>query len=155
MPKSGSKTPTVDLMDARYGSKASERYNLSDEMTYDPAGKNLIGRIGEAARSTNARIRNTPKVNKLDQELNKIDRSRANERSRAATSRFMRGEDPGTGRLDVVDPNYMSGDFYDQNYGKEYRDVTSSVKKFKCGGTVKHGYSVGGDVRYSNKGKCY
>jgi hypothetical protein len=128
MPKSGSKTPTVDLMDARYGKKASERYNLSDEMTYDPAGKNLIGRIKEAARSTNARIRNTGKVNNLD---------------------------PGAGRLDVVDPQYMSDDFYNRNYGTEYRDVTSSVKKFKCGGTVKHGYSVGGDVRYSNKGKCY
>ena len=146
MPKSGSKTPTADLMDARYGKLASERYNLGDEMQYDPAGKNLLGRIGEAARSTNARIRNTPKVNKLDEKLDKIDRSRANERSRAATSRFMRGEDPGAGRLDVVDPKYMSGGFYNRNYGTEYRDVTSSVKKF----------SSGGDVRFNpNRGKTY
>ena len=30
-----------------------------------------------------------------------------------------------------------------------------AIEGYKCGGTVKHGYSVGGDVRYNNKGKTY
>lgn len=41
-----------------------------------------------------------------------------------------------------------------QDKASEYR-LTGEVDKYKCGGTVKHGYAVGGDVRYDNKGKCY
>lgn len=152
MPKSGSKNPTVDRMDARFGKMASERFDLADEMQYDPTGKGMLGRMGEAARSTNARIRNTGKVNKLDAKLDKIDRNRANEQARAGTSRFMRGEDTYL----PVDTKYMPDDFYDRKSGKEYRDVTSSVKKFSGGGAVKEGYALGGDVRYNSKrGKCY
>ena len=89
MPKSGSKTPTADLMDARYGKMASERYNLGDEMAYDPAGKNLLGRMGEAARSTNARIRHTGKVNQLSEKLEQIARNPDTGRSRPHHSRFL------------------------------------------------------------------
>jgi len=47
------------------------------------------------------------------------------------------------------------------NWGRKQQDtmsefrLTGDVQKYKCGGTVKHGYAVGGDVRYNNKGKCY
>ncbi len=43
------------------------------------------------------------------------------------------------------------------NKAHQYQDTANEarVQKYKCGGTVKHGYAVGGDVRYNNRGKCY
>lgn len=41
-----------------------------------------------------------------------------------------------------------------QDKMSEFR-ATGDIEKYKCGGSVKHGYAVGGDVRYDNKGKCY
>lgn len=41
-----------------------------------------------------------------------------------------------------------------QDVMRDFR-ANGDIQKYKCGGTVKKGYAVGGDVRYDNKGKCY
>lgn len=72
---------------------------------------------------------------------------------------YLSGSEPNPEAAGILPLTYLAmkamGHKGPSPYEKKKRREEKESQGYSCGGTVKHGYEYGGDVRYNNKGKCY